>query len=79
MPIVNGFRALMLPYREAPPLLREIGTIEEMTIYHSDFNELIYVVFNPEDELYYAFENVEVSKEPLKDITFAIEAFIKKN
>jgi len=75
---VNNFRAVMLPYKEAPPSLTQIGIIDDMIIYHSSFNKMVYVVFNPSDELYYAFENNGDSDEPLKDIKHAIEAFIKK-
>lgn len=74
---VNNFRPVEV-YDKKPPRLTKIGEIQTMEVSHSSFNELIYVIYNPTDGLYYAFENNGESKDPLQDLIAVIRTFITK-
>jgi hypothetical protein len=57
MAIVDHFRKMYLSYDKQPPHLLEIENYEDFIIYSSNFNNLVYVIYNPNDCKYYPFEN----------------------
>ncbi|MES2428614.1 MAG: hypothetical protein V4560_16650 [Bacteroidota bacterium] len=57
MAIVNNFRRMFLSYDKQPPHLVEIEKYGDFVLYSSNFNNLVYVVYNSKDSKYYPFEN----------------------
>ena len=48
---------MFLFYEEQPPHLVEMEKYEDFILYSSNFNNLVYVIYNPKDGKYYPFEN----------------------
>ena len=71
---VNNFRFYKSQENE-PPYLTEVDSWGELVVYSSTFNELIFVVFDPNPNIYYVYENNGKSKHPLKDLKKAHQAF----
>lgn len=57
IPIVNNFRRLNLSYDRKPQHLVQFDKYEEFIIYRSNFDSKEYIIFNPNDETYYPFED----------------------
>ena len=57
MAVINNFRRMNLSYKKRPPHLVELETYEGFIIYSSNFDVKIFVIYNPDDETYYPFED----------------------
>jgi len=77
MAIVNNFRRIHLSDDKKPEHLVEFFTYEEFIVYSSNFNQLLYTVYNPNDEIYYFFENQE-SDDIENDLIQNIKTYFKK-
>lgn len=75
--IVNNFRLVSI-YNDPPPSLNLFVQLDDLDIYHSLFNENIYVVHDLISGIYHALENNGDSEDIMNDLKYAILAFIRK-
>jgi len=74
IPLVNNFRLYRI-YDTKPQHLVEYNKILDYQVYHSTFNEAMYIVHDHINDKYYAFEN-EGSTDIDNDLAWAIRAAI---
>jgi hypothetical protein len=55
--IINNFRKTPSIYSKRPPYLVEFFIHKGFVIYSSNYNALVYIIYNPNEKEYHAFEN----------------------
>lgn len=75
---VNNFR-FVDSYPFAPPHLTFVEEFENYVLYHSGFNDLVYVAFDQNTEIYHSFENNGESEDVINDLRIAIGVILGQN
>lgn len=73
-PLVNNFRLYQI-YDKKPDYLVEFKKILDYQVYHSTFNDVMYIVYDHINNKYYAFRN-EGSTDIDNDLPWVIRAAI---
>ena len=70
-PVINNFRQVAV-HEIKPPMLTLVEVYIDCEIHSSEFNEDLFVVKTPKDNLYYGLENNGQSKDLMRDLRIYI-------
>lgn len=78
MTAISNFR-LVNDYNEKPPYLDEIENIEGFKMYHSKFNDSIYIIHDEEKEIYVSIEYMSMDVDVMKHLNNYVSFYKKTN
>lgn len=71
LPIINGFRYIKCTPIQSPNLIK-IGDVFDYVVYHSQFNQTMFIIYNHKTIDYHIFENFDNNDNIIKRLELSV-------